>query len=468
MVLLSAACASGTHVGAGLDFGTSGVRIAIVEQAGPSQAPQPLFSASAPLGDDATADDWAGALERLICEVPAELRGRLTHIGISGTSATSLVVERDARPAAAGPCRRAVLRGPRRYDFSVTGLAVGESALRLISQHAPEGHTTRAPTSSLAKLVAWHLEQPLGPDALFCHQADFLASTLVEPARPVSSDWHNALKLGFDVADGGLRYPDWLAALLAALGPAGASAPLDARALPRVVPPGTALGEVSADVARRLGLPPTCKVCAGTTDSNAAFFAATGGKCAPGVAVTSLGSTIALKLLSDTRADDAALGLYSHRLGDRWLVGGASNCGCAVLREHFTDEQLEELSAQLDGERDYDLGYLPLRRGAVGERFPTPDVHATQRLEPRPPDDARFLHAILDALARIEAKGYAQLVAQGATPVSAVFSSGGGARNAVFARIRERLLGVPVRRAQSVEASEGVALLAITEGVIPD
>ena len=72
-------------------------------------------------------------------------------------------------------------------------------------------------------------------------------------------------------------------------------------------------------------------VVGGTTDSIAAFLAA--GARETGDAVTSLGSTLAIKLLSDTFADDAARGVYSHRLGDRWLVGGASNAGCAVLRE---------------------------------------------------------------------------------------------------------------------------------------
>ena len=62
-----------------------------------------------------------------------------------------------------------------------------------------------------------------------------------------------------------------------------------------------------------------------SADSVAAFVAA--GVQQPGEAVTSLGSTLAVKLLSDTRVDDAATGVYSHRLGDAWLVGAATgNC----------------------------------------------------------------------------------------------------------------------------------------------
>lgn len=54
-------------------------------------------------------------------------------------------------------------------------------------------------------------------------------------------------------------------------------------------------------------------VCGGTTDSIAAFVAA--GVSQVGEAVTSLGSTMAVKLLSEERVDDAAYGVYSHRLG---------------------------------------------------------------------------------------------------------------------------------------------------------
>ena len=82
---------------------------------------------------------------------------------------------------------------------------------------------------------------------------------------------------------------------------------------------------------------------------------------APGQAVTSLGSTLAIKLLSDTPVEDSNRGIYSHRLGDRWLVGGASNVGCAVLRqEQFSEQELVELSAQIDPSQDSKCGFYPL------------------------------------------------------------------------------------------------------------
>ena len=85
--------------------------------------------------------------------------------------------------------------------------------------------------------------------------------------------------------------------------------------------------------------------------------------------MTSLGSTLAIKLLSEVRVeDDARYGLYSHRLGSGWLVGGASNTGGAVLRRHFSDAELAELTRRMDAAKPTGLDYYPLT--APGERFP--------------------------------------------------------------------------------------------------
>lgn len=115
-------------------------------------------------------------------------------------------------------------------------------------------------------------------------------------------------------------------------------------------------------------MPLSCVVGAGTTDSIAAFLAA--GVDRPGQAVTSLGSTLAVKLLSTTRVDSAAQGVYSHRLGDTWLVGGASNTGGAVLRSLFADDQLKALSATLDTAVPSELDYYPLVKPGALALFP--------------------------------------------------------------------------------------------------
>lgn len=90
-----------------------------------------------------------------------------------------------------------------------------------------------------------------------------------------------------------------------------------------------------------------------------------------------MGSTLAVKLLSTSRIDDAQYGVYSHRLDDKWLVGGASNTGGAVLRQIFTDDQLENLSEHIDPMKACLLDYYPLP--TVGERFPVADPKMAPR-----------------------------------------------------------------------------------------
>ena len=117
--------------------------------------------------------------------------------------------------------------------------------------------------------------------------------------------------------------------------------------------------------------------------------------------VTSLGSTLAIKLVSQVRVDDVRFGVYSHRPDDTyWLVGGASNTGGAVLRQLFTDDQLVALSDHIDPAVPSTLDYYPLP--AKGERFPVSDPDMTPRLQPRPVSDAEYLHGILESIARIE------------------------------------------------------------------
>jgi sugar (pentulose or hexulose) kinase len=83
------------------------------------------------------------------------------------------------------------------------------------------------------------------------------------------------------------------------------------------------------------------------------------------------------------------------------------------------------------------------------------------RLTPRPRDDAAYLHGLLQALARIEATGYALLAELGATPATEILTTGGGAGNPTWTRLRERALGLPVHQATHTEAAFGAARLAL-------
>jgi len=403
----------------GLDFGTSGARAHVIDAKG---SPVAQAHCSYELADW---QSWLQALAWLFATLPAPVRHRLDAIAIDGTSSTVLLCNETNTP----------LHPPLLYNDDRA-----RNEAERIATCAPRGHIAAAPTSSLAKLLFALEQTPAKAPTYFTDQASWLASMLT--GKPGCTDYHNALKLGYDVA--ALAWPDWI-------NPLGVAA-----YLPRVVTPGTLLGPVTREVAKKLDIPPTCCVRAGTTDSIAAFIAS--GACTPGDAVTSLGSTLVLKLLSTKRIEDVRYGIYSHRLGSLWLAGGASNSGGVVLGQYFDDAALAELSRQIDPTRPSGLDYYPLPKS--GERFPINDPQLAPRLTPRPANDVQFLHGLLEGIARIEAQGYALLAQLGATPVKRVLSAGGGAKNETWNTIRERLLGVPVSPALHGEAAYGAARLA--------
>jgi D-ribulokinase len=414
----------------GIDFGTSGARAVIIDRDG-----HLWYEASCSFtATSALAETWRITLLELIGQIPGELRSRLQRIAIDGTSATVLPCDPTGKP----------LLPPLLYNDA---RAVAE--LEKLQRIAPANHVVLSPSSSLAKLLWLSHELEASnhgskETSHLMHQADWLAFLL--HGQPGISDYHNSLKLGYDVA--ALAYPGWF-------GHPGLTAIVPM--LPKVVTPGTVVGNIQPSMAEQLGLPIACQVCAGTTDSIAAFLASRA--TAPGQAVTSLGSTLVLKSLSYTRVDNAHYGIYSHRLGDLWLVGGASNTGGAILRHYFSDRDLVGLSPQIDPSKASPLDYYPLLQ--PGERFPINDPDLLPRLVPRPASDVDFLHGLLESLAKIEAQGYCLLEELGASPLMQVLTAGGGAKNETWRGIRQRHLQIPVIASEQTEAAYGSALLAM-------
>jgi sugar (pentulose or hexulose) kinase len=408
----------------GLDFGTSGVRAAVVN---PQRHLCWQYRADYP--DLPAPDRWRQALFTLLEALPQDICPQVGRIAIDGTSATVVVCDEFGEAIAP----------PLLYNHPCP------DALTTVKALASAQSPAASATSSLAKLVWWH--QTLPPTTwqrarYLLHQADWLSAQL--HARWGVSDYHNSLKLGYDV--GPLGYPTWM------LGQPWSSL------LPRVVAPGAPVGPVIASVAQRFNLSPQCQVMAGTTDSIAAFLAS--GATSPGDGVTSLGSTLVIKLLSDQRIEAGEDGIYSHRLGHQWLVGGASNSGGAVLEKFFTRDELVALSQRIDPAMATPLDYYPLV--ASGERFPINDPRLAPRLTPRPDDDVAFLHGLLMGIARIEQRGYKRLAHLGATPLRQIYTAGGGASNETWRQLRASLIPVPIKNAASTEAAVGSAYLALT------
>lgn len=414
----------------GIDIGTSGVRAVAIDsdEAIVGSAHRPMAPPERPDGQvRQDAGIWWTVVEAVLTDLSGRVdMSRVAALAVDGTSGTILLTDEAGQP----------LVPARMYNDQS---AADQGAA--IDRHAPSDSVARGASSSLARLLALLEEAGGAPVRHALHQADWIAGRLCGVHG--GSDFNNCLKLGFDAVIG--VWPDWIGAL-----------GFDLAILPEVAAPGDSLGWVTVEMVERFGFAADCAVLRGTTDGNAAFLAA--GDFEPGTAVTSLGSTLTVKLVSQAAVFAPEFGVYSHGMLGHWLAGGASNSGGAAIARFFTPEQIAALSSQLEPNTPTGLDYYPLP--AVGERFPVADPTKPPIFEPRPVSDAVFLQAILESIARIEGQAYARLSDLGATPVKRIVTVGGGAANDAWTAIRTRILGIPVTTAAVTEAAFGTARLA--------
>lgn len=420
----------------GIDIGTSGVRTAVVDKVGKvvasARAKHREPTAALEPGQADANDWWRAVTTCLEAQVNALHAAGISPLDIraasvDGTSGSMVLVDRTVEPVTPG------------LMYNSAGFTAEADTIATV---APQGSITLGPSSALARLLRLQSYDTDTKAKWLCHQADFILAKLAGQAG--FSDDNNALKTGFDPAAS--TWPDWLDQV-------GVRTNL----LPDVARVGSPIGEVSSAMAARFGFSPDMQLLAGTTDSIAAFLAT--GANRVGDAVTSLGTTLAIKLLSTVRIDDPVQGVYSHRLGDQWLVGGASNTGGGVLAHYFSPVQIATLSARIDPAMNSGLDYYPLLK--PGERFPTNDPSFAPRLTPRPDDDALFLHGILESIARIERQGYDALAKLGAPDIERLFTAGGGAQNPAWTAMRKRIVCPQMEQAMNSEASVGTAFLCL-------
>lgn len=414
----------------GIDLGTSGCRAVAISESGDIRAEAAVTMP--PSQQDGAAvqqspQHWWQAVEQLMPQLLTGLDpATVAAIAVDGTSGSVLLADADGlalSPALMYNDNRAV------------------SQARQIANVAPRDSAAHGTGSGLAKLL-WLMAHHALPAGGRVHtQADWLSGRLC--GRFGLCDANNALKLGYDALH--RQWPAWLKTL-----------GIDESLLPQVIDPATPIAPLRQELAGRWGLRADTLICAGTTDSTAAFIAS--GASNPGEAVTSLGSTLVLKVIAERPVFAPEYGVYSQPLGELWLVGGGSNSGGAVLRHYFSDEQMAYLTSQLQPEQSSGLDYYPLR--APGERFPVNDPQLAPRLEPRPAEELRFFQGLLEGIARIEKRGYDKLAELGAPYPLSVRSNGGGAANAPWTQIRGSMLGVPMLAASHSQACYGAACLA--------
>lgn len=417
----------------GIDAGTSGIRACCIDQqASPiAEVSRPLPAPEIQGNQVAQAPQlWASVLDDVLKALSKKTSfENLKTIAIDGTSGTVFFTDDQGHPTS-----KALMYNDARALEQVQQL-----------QTLTDNTVVQSVAAGLPKLM-WLNEHDSADASHALHQADWLGFLLTDQIG--HSDVNNCLKTGYDPV--ARKWPEWLRQL-----------PAIQKTLPRVHSPGSLLGPVSRRAIRDYGFPATTQLVAGTTDSHAAILAT--GISNIGEAVTSLGSTLVVKVISELPIFDKDYGIYSQPYGalaeQRWLVGGGSNSGGAVLRQYFTDDVMQTLSEKINPEQDTGLDYYPLSK--PGERFPINDPQLSPRLTPRPDDDVQFFQGLLEGIARIEHQAYQRLAELGAPYPISIRTVGGGAKNDAWTRIRARYCQTAIMQSEYTEAAYGSALLAM-------
>lgn len=415
----------------GIDVGTSGIRAIVIDRQqnvlASIQQAMLVTEEQPPQDYQQQPDIWWHTLQSLLSNLSRQFDFKqIRTLSLDATSGTVLLIRPNGKPLTNG----LMYNDQRAIDFA-----------EKIKHFAPTDSPACSTSSGLAK-VLWLLNTQRCPEqAVIAHQADWLNGQL--SGQYQHTDSNNALKTGYDPVK--KIWPDWMAQL-----------GINKNQLPEVHPPGTLLCPLDKNIIQQFGFNPQAQLVSGTTDSTAALLAT--GANNIGDAVTSLGSTLVLKIISDKYITSSEYGVYSQPFGKYWLVGGASNSGGAVLRHFFSDQQMQQLEQQLHPDQPTTLQYYPLLQ--TGERFPTNNPELAPCLTPRPDSDAEFFQAILEGISNIEQLGYKKLQQLGAPAAKRLFSIGGGTVNKSWQRIRKQKLKIPMQQALNNHPAFGAALLA--------
>lgn len=351
--------------------------------------------------------------------------GEVQALSVTGTSGT--VVPVDERGAPVGD---AVL-----YDDSRG--AVEQQQL------AAAGFTAR-PVAALARAAWMHR---VDPHARLVYTPDVVIAALA--GRLLPSDTSHALKSGIDPVSA-----QWDDAALASVG-------VPREALPDLVSPGRALGELADPAA--LGLPAGVLIVSGMTDGSTGQIAT--GAAGEGDTVGILGTTLVLKAVSRINVASAAEGIYSHVAPDGLcLPGGASNSGAGVLRTGITAGLDPAMHTAFIAEcGPSDLVSYPLAR--PGERFPLSrrdftgfSVDLSGRTSETDDPIVRF-RSVYEGVAFVERLGLERLSELGVVQ-KRHHVAGGTAASALWNQIRASALGRHVVVTSGAGSAQGAAVIA--------
>jgi sugar (pentulose or hexulose) kinase len=437
----------------GLDVGTQGARAILgdVEGRVVAQANEALPAGATPTSlppgwSEQVPAAWWAASCACLRRVMDQRRGEaVAALAVTSTSGTICPVDGRGVPLA-----------PALMYNDARAVAEAEEVQRVGAEVATKlGYRYNA-SFALAKILWLNRHQPqlFSRAHLFVHPTDYLVGLLT--GEMGVSDFSSALKTGYDLIEG--CWPGFLEDAL--------DIPL--HKLPRVVTPGTAIGQVRAEAAGETGLPTGTPVVAGMTDGCASQVAA--GAVEPGEWNSTLGTTLVIKGVTEELLRDPAGRIYSHRHPDGyWLPGGASNTGGEALAVRFSGADLAALDEKALAVAPTGVVIYPLVRR--GERFPFvyPDAEGFTLGEVA--DEVTLYAAHLEGVGYVERLAYEVLRDLGGEIGERIYVAGAAARSVAWLQLRADILNRALVQPDNPSAAMGAAILAasrtIYEGVIP-
>lgn len=301
-------------------------------------------------------------------------------------------------------------------------------------------------SSGLCKMVWYvkHFPEKVPKINKWVHAADFITGKLCDKFG--ISDDTNALKSGYDIFTG--SWPDYLYKKL----------PLKKEWLPKVVPSGTPIGNLSSNLTKKLGLEREVKVVAGMTDGCVSQIAS--GAVKVGDWNTTIGTTMVIKGVTQKPIFDLEGRLYNHRHPEGYFMpGGAGNTGADWVSLDFKDD-LEALTA---GAEDHiPSGYIAWPLRTEGERFPIIAPQARGFIPDGLSRQEQFI-ANMEGVAYLEKYAYEMIENLSGEKVKAVYTAGGGSKSDIWLKIRSNVLNLPIYKMKHISGAVGAAILAASK-----
>lgn len=430
----------------GIDIGTQGARVVLVDEKGSTiAAAEQVFALNDQSREEQSPDEWWSAcyqsLGRLLQNAEARAVARdVKAIAVTSTSGTVIPLDAQNRPL-----HNAIMYSDKRSVIQA------EKCTAAALNYHNKGYTAFNYSSGLAKMV-WYVEtypDKVNQLARWIHAADYVTGMLSN--RWGVTDYTNAFKSGYDVSS--YEWPGYLYTHL----------PLKKEWLPEVLPSGAVIGTIDQDLAHQLDLPATIQITTGITDGCASQIAS--GAINPGEWNTTIGTTMVIKGVTQNEVLDPHGRLYSHRHpSGYWMPGGASNTGADWVTNEFSNdlENLNNLAQKLIPTEN--IAY-PLRQD--GERFPFIAPQA-RGFEPEGLSMAQRFAAGMEGVAYVERYAYELIEHLSGERVSAVYTAGGASNSDTWLTIRSNVLNKPIYKTKNVSGAVGAAVLAASKTFYSD